>query len=387
MSKLLHFEGNTMDEARRRAQKQLGSDLDTTKIVRHGKEFYGGLYGFFQRQRFVIDVEIPESFATPPGRLEHLLDQNQDTVRVAALNQELATGNQITNEFDRELENVMADAQAAFATSAIPSLEAMPSLHRHDDGQSHDPQTDHPWPDDPHADRPQADVSTDKTSPAADAPPATTERGDPLSVRLARGGLKSEYLPDPESTQSAVALALRLDTIISAPIMPTHPGDVLILVGTLSEAARVAASIASSLDEEESVLVVSHRRLPASSSHTRARTPYEAGTLIVERRLEGVPSVVLLDQECRHDFVAKVVAAIRPEAICGVLPASWHKDQVLALEADVGHLDALALYDLLGTDCPAQLVGADWPLAYIDGWQATQLSIAARLIEAVEARR
>jgi hypothetical protein len=49
----------------------------------------------------------------------------------------------------------------------------------------------------------------------------------------------------------------------------------------------------------------------------------------------------------------------------------------------VGHLDALAIYGFVSTQRPAGLIGRAWPVAYVDGWEASPLSIAARLVEAI----
>jgi hypothetical protein len=51
----------------------------------------------------------------------------------------------------------------------------------------------------------------------------------------------------------------------------------------------------------------------------------------------------------------------------------------------VGRFAAIAIYGFLSTDRPAGLIGRGWPVAYLDGWEASPLSIAARLVEAVTA--
>jgi hypothetical protein len=65
------------------------------------------------------------------------------------------------------------------------------------------------------------------------------------------------------------------------------------------------------------------------------------------------------------------------------VPASWDEKRTRSLETLVGRFDALALHGLLSSDRPAGLIGRGWPIAYIDGWEANPLSIAARLVEAL----
>jgi hypothetical protein len=105
--------------------------------------------------------------------------------------------------------------------------------------------------------------------------------------------------------------------------------------------------------------------------------------MVLERRLSGHVSVVVLDSLCRAGFVPRTVAGLRPDTTWAVVPASWDEKRTRSLETLVGRFDALALHGLLSSDRPAGLIGRGWPIAYIDGWEANPLSIAARLVEAL----
>ena len=379
MSRPLRFEGKTMEVARLRARERLGADASELNVVRCGRELSGGLFGFFQQERFVIEVEEPRTSAGPvasqrasaperagarpvrseaagqeeeaalPDHLAQLLEATTDTVGVS---------------FDRELRGVLEDAEAVVSDAAgSTSLVAAALLPATEQGPP--PQSVAPVP---------AAISF-----GAGIPSAT------FRERLYAAGLAEEYLPDPLFSQPALALPLRLGTIPAARPVLSRPGDVVVLVGEVGESLRVAEELARGIDEDESVLVVSHRRLAPSPSNARARSPLEAGTVVLERRLNGLVSIVVLDTLCRSGFVPRAVAGLRPDAIWGVVPASWDEKRTRALEALVGRLDALALYGMLATDRPAGLIGRGWPVAYLDGWEANPLSIAARLVEAVKA--
>ena len=379
MSRPLRFEGKTMEVARLRARERLGADASELNVVRCGRELSGGLCGFFQRERFVIEVEEARTSAGPvasrqasapggadarpvrseaagtreqtplPDHLAQLLEATTDTVGVS---------------FDRELQGVLEDAEAVVSDAAgSTSLAAAPLC-----------------------------PTTEACPPPQSAPPAppaisfgTRIASATFRDRLYAAGLAEDYLPDPLFSQPALALPLRLGTIPAASPVLSRPGDVVVLVGEVGESLRVAEELARENDEGEPVLVVSHRRLAPAPGNARARSPLEAGTAVLERRLNGLVSIVVLDSSCRSGFVPRTVAGLRPDAIWGVVPASWDEQRTRALEALVGRLDALALYGMLATDRPAGLIGRGWPVAFLDGWEANPLSIAARLVEAVKA--
>jgi hypothetical protein len=357
-----------MEAARLRALEHLGTDVSELTVLRHGRELSGGLFGFFQRERFVIEVEDPASAparaplpqpaprqtAAPqdipvPDRLAALLEATTDTVGVS---------------FDRELKGVIEDAEAvvsdAAETSGLISASVLPVTE-------------------PYA------IQSDT---AQQPRPITLGLSETSSVslreRLAAAGLAEEYLPDPFFSQPALALPLRLGTLPSPCPVPSQPGEVLVVIGDVDESVKVAEQVARRIDEPEAVIVVSHRRLCPSPAHLRAHSPLEAGTMVLKRRLAGLVSIIVLDSFCRDGFVPSTVAGLKPDATWAVVPASWDEKRTRSLEALVGRIDAVAIHGFLSSDRPAGLIGRSWPVAYLDGWEANPLSIAARLVEAVK---
>ncbi len=434
MSRPLRFEGKTMEAARLRARETLGAEVAEMNVTRHGKELYGGLFGFFQRERYVIEVAdgevtAPQALEAPlassprrrqqaplapssapghqtplsassaprqegplgagafhsallealahdtvgvempsaeapasrhgtsgeipvPDRLAALLDNTTDTVGVS---------------FDRELKGVIEDAEAVVFDAAGTCYEAPSTITRPSERRS---------PPDP--------IRSAPSWFGLGVNDAAGLVGSSFSERLFAAGLAEEYLPDPLFSEPALALPLRLGTIPGPRPVVSGPGDVLVVVGDLDESLKVADQLARRLDEDDTVLVVSHRRLPCSMMHARARTALEAGTVVLERRLAGLVTLVVVDSACRNGFVPSTIAGIRPEAIWGVVPASWDERRVRSFERLVGHLDALGLYGLVSSERPAGLIGRAWPVAYVDGWEASPLCVAARLVEAVK---
>jgi hypothetical protein len=379
VSRPLRFEGKTMDAARRKAQESLGTDVSGLSVVRHGRELSGGLLGFFQRERFVIELAEPEAVSQPPSRQSHeetgpsidarlkALEMLSPSPRVpgeSSLSDRLAALAEGTNDtvgvsFDKELRGVLEDAEAVVSDAA-----GQASFSLNDPGRYVLP------PDD--------------LAPPTISFGAAEALGEGFRDRLRAAGLCEEYLPDPLFSHPALALPLRLGTIAPAAVVLLNPGDVLVLVGDVEEALVTAEDLERRIDEDDTVIVVSHRRLGPLGARARAHSPVEAGAMVLERRLAGLVTIIVLDLGCRNDFVPRTVTALRPEAIWAVVEASWDERRARRLEGLVGRLDALVLYGMLSTAHPAGLIGRGWPVAYIDRWEASPLSIAARLVAAVE---
>jgi hypothetical protein len=384
VSRPLRFEGKTMEAARHRAQESLGTDVSGLTVLRHGRELSGGLFGFFQRERFVIELAEPDPAPQPPSRREsarepvrevqsppdacpEALDKLAPSPKTSgedSLSERLAALAESTNDtvgvsFDRELRGVLADAEAVVSDAAgqgafiVESGEYPPPLS--------------------------------ETPPATVSFGATEAFGGLFRDRLFAAGLAEEYLPDPLFSHPALALPLRLGTIAPAGAVLGCPGDLLLLVGDADESLAIAEQLEAKIDEDDIVIVVSHRRLSRASKRARAHSPLEAGAMVLERRLAGLLTIVVLDSGCRNGFVPRTVIALRPEAIWAVLEASTDEKSARRLEGLVGHLDALVLYGMLTSPRPAGLIGRGWPLAYIDGWEASPLAVAARLVSLVEA--
>lgn len=379
-TKPLRFEGATMEDARRRAHDRLGEELEGARLVRSGKERYGGIYGFFQRQRFVIEVELSEAGersasprtltpeeTAPTPTLASLLDETTDTVRVAGF----------VNDFERELELVMADASSA-ATTGASSLPA-PSEQgdrrgttERDRGQT------------PSIESAIATIGETGFERSRDALPAqSAEPKDELSRLLSAAGLREQYLPLPAGITAGLGLARRLAALTSPPPPVLCAGEVVVLVGSVRDAIDIASTLAALSPAAGAVILASHRRLPASLGKTRASTAEEVGARVFEHRVEHRLSVVVVDAASRGEFVTQTVAGLHPGTIWGVVPASSTPAEVAELAGRCGRLDAIAIHGVLEAARPAALFGGRWPIAFVDGWRANPLTLAGRLLEAI----
>jgi hypothetical protein len=365
-----------MEEARRRAQDRLGADIESARVIRSGKERYGGVAGFFQQERFVIELELADTgeHETPmqaAPTLESLLDATTDTVSLAAFD----------NEFERELELVIAGATAGDVTTA--TSPAAPSLPPRADRRGDASLVARPASSKVSTTAPNRYLDTAPPRPPEGPTPSWTPPTGELVGRLAAAGLREEYLPQADDTNAGLQLARRLAELRHAPAPSLRRGEIIVIIGTVRETTDIASGVVAASPSTGTVIVASHRRLPASLSHPRAHTPQEAGALVFEQRLEGHLSVVIVDGECREEFITQTIAGLHPSTIWAVVPASSGPPEVAELATRCGRLDAIALYGLLTAERPAALIGEKWPIAFVDGWQASPLTLAARLLEAI----
>ena len=90
-------------------------------------------------------------------------------------------------------------------------------------------------------------------------PPRLSGNGSGTGSGVA--GLAEEYLPDPLFSHPALALPLRLGTIAPGPALVLRPVSVLALVGDAEVSLATADKLEQRIDEDDTVIVVSHRRL------------------------------------------------------------------------------------------------------------------------------
>ena len=299
-----------------RGPESLGTDVSELTVLRHGRELSGGLFGFFQtgtlRDRESRETPLPAA-ARPPGPAPARRPCLQPAPRPSR-----ATGHRRSRSprcaprgHDRHRRRVVRPrAQGRHRGRGGGRVRC-----RRDIGP-------HLW----------RSVARDRPWPAPPTPheePRTIRLGvaEASSVSLGparEAGLAEEYLPDPFFSQpgaGAAAAARHPSSALSGPV--PSPGDVLVLVGDVDESVKIAEQVARRIDEEEAVIVVSHRRLSPSPARLRARSPLEAGTMVLKRRLAGLVSIVVLDSLCREGFVPSTVAGLRPDATWAVVPASW----------------------------------------------------------------
>jgi len=130
----LQFEARTLQAARAKVRDELGADVADLSVVRHGRELSGGIFGFFQRARFVIEVEEPSE---PAGKLvgarrsPNTSAPEEECVSNTILSGLVdATSDTTSLTFAEALESVLADAQAAVADVqpiyAPPGIASVP---------------------------------------------------------------------------------------------------------------------------------------------------------------------------------------------------------------------------------------------------------------------
>ncbi len=50
------FEGRSQAEIRAKVRRDLGVEINDLNVLRHGRQRYGGVFGFFQRERWLVEV-------------------------------------------------------------------------------------------------------------------------------------------------------------------------------------------------------------------------------------------------------------------------------------------------------------------------------------------
>jgi hypothetical protein len=411
------FEGRSTEEVRAKVRRELNADIEDLKILRHGRERHGGIFGFFQKERWLLEVEIPDAappeparrvapwrHATPAAPYQSAPDQtgshqaptaaprraSAEAQRAAAMSAPASethfdallaeTTDVVTVDFTRAFADVLADAESAVSgqdpLAAIPTPAVLAPV----------PTTVEPMP---------STVEPVPTTGGALVGP------DDLRIRatLITTGLPNELLPDPTEAHPELGLLRRLQTLPEGPSVPDGPGDVLLLVGALAETLALAERLLPG-DDTPGAIVVATQAPPAGggpgvdgsavtewTSRRVATTAKQAGMRVFQRRAAGLATIVVLDAAAGDSFVRKVAAGIRPQATWGVVPAGWTPERTELLAQRCGGMDAIALYDFLKGEHPGQLLGAAWPVTYLDGWVANPVSITARLMELVATPR
>ncbi|MCU1492025.1 MAG: hypothetical protein JWM85_3430 [Acidimicrobiaceae bacterium] len=411
MRNLRRFEGTEPAEVRAQVLSELGPDAI---MVRAGKERSGGLFGFFEREIFVIEAEPPDpkgasspgaDVATrfgepsvPDGRETHeggsetalrrLVEGTADVVSLVGRSGWAAPPEQAQDPSALP----SSDALAVGFTSILEEAEAALAGKARSGADFREP----------------LDASTEQVparyTPAVSATPAPVPTGiipgispaadNAVSVarsRLSRLGLPAPLQPalDAPSLPYSLgpALALSLEALPPAPEVPALADAVVVTTGPRGAALELAKALACRLglgDEALLVLGAGPAARQSSGGPRRYASALKLATAVAERRIAGRSSVVVVElPDDLSDLVQlhDAVAATRPEQVWASVPANTSVAQLARLAEHAGGLEALALADLDDAERPAELLTCDIPVAFLDGRPASALLWAARLLE------
>lgn len=444
MPNLLRFEGNTPEEARRKAAEALGNDV---VIVRAGRERSGGLLGFFEHEVFVLEIDAEASSPAPAtageqqrstrrrppagDRLDALAEDVQDDLDIPSLGSRRAAPTRrfcaedlpppagdaarapllpeaapaaplasISREFSEVLEEAEATVAAARAGGDDDLLTALSSATV--DGVL-PPARCEPPPAPTGPPRPVALAGPEAAEDGHTAALETVRRrgrgrghadveldgGEQASHSPVAGLLRDLGLPDrllPELGEPAdLGLLAKLRQLPPAPPLPDEPDAVVLVAGSAQHLGSLSLSLARRLGiGAEAVIAVSTRpqRLLASAAYVASAR--DAAAEVADRRIARRPSVVAVDARVAGPLprvIAEVTSAVRPDACWAVVPARTDLDQLHALAEALRGIDALCLVELDEAERPAAALAGGYPVAALDRRAATPLMWAARLLD------
>jgi hypothetical protein len=175
-----------------------------------------------------------------------------------------------------------------------------------------------------------------------------------------------------------------------APMFTSTPGQVIVVVGEVSSAMRVARVLAHELRVDPTAV---HLAMPSSATGPdlpngpllsevsdiamrRQRWQHSDGCTIV------VVEAAILPADNR--WLAAVVSALAPTFTWGVAQASTKVNDILAWSSLIGDVDALALVNVPATADPAGALAGPLPVGLLDGKRATVTRWMAMLTDGGE---
>jgi hypothetical protein len=361
------FEGATSEEAVRLARQELGADAP----VRCWRTRQGGLFGFFARERYIAGLEPPPGAIDPdrpacppqaaqprataaeanpmnrtrrsrpsgrsapasdpavvtsgPPEPSEQAEQTEQTLWAALVEEttdEVVLGSRMS---EVAFSDVLAEAEAA--VSSADQVAVAEPVH---------PPTPAP--------------------PTAD--PAPVDGLGPVLVEL---GVPEAYCPDPGES-NLDDLVRSLGRLPTAPPLPSRPGAVIVVVGSLRDARALGERVQAALGLLPADLVVAERTDAVRQRILRRRTRKNTTVVVVEASLASRSMA----------SVAPWVTKLRPDHVLGVVPATAKRSDVLHWGGQLGPVDALGLSGVADTATPGELMGA-LPISHLDGSEASAL--------------
>jgi hypothetical protein len=319
------FVGRSAEEAVERARSILGAEVK----VRCWKTRRGGVLGFFAREVFVAGVKEPQGTSKAPPRTEDpalrrsLIDATAPTLDalVAATSDEVTFGSNDPAAEDHAFRDVLAQAEAALNDAVFDDAAWL------------------------------LDDAAVAPAIVSDAPRSDL---DAFRASLETLGLPLAYRPSSyESVLDGLARSLAALPVPTA--LPSSPGAVIAVVGSRRDARTAAQEVATSLELDESDVIVS-----CDDPAVRRR--------IARRKRSARVTVVVLEAAVRgrtFDSAREELARMAPDYVLGVVGATLKCADVERWRSEL-RIDALALRRWDDTETPAELLAA-LPVYSVDG--------------------
>lgn len=398
------------------------------RIVQAEKVRRGGVGGFFAHERFHIQVEVSELRGTgslaqgrgsnPVRSVMDLVDRlNQEeealhrdvkhTSRVATSSLALAApavastpgsaarpGPHAPSESPPQT-NVIRFSSASSApvsTQSASFAAVMSRLEKSIDSPALAPVGGSLGPWTPlTAARPQRAIManpTSKPTPPMPAPaPAPLSNGAKMAARATRMGVPAHVLAGTEEPTDVCRRLLDwVESRPGAPMIVSTPGQVIVVVGEITAAMRVAGVLARELRVDPAAI---HLAISASSTSHDVPVGRLLSEVPVGRLLSDISDIAMRRTRWQHSvgstivvveagmapadrgWLAAVVSALAPTFTWAVAQASTKVNDVVSWASAVGHVDALALVNVQVTGDPAAALAGPLPVGLLDGQRAT----------------
>lgn len=399
------------------------------RIVRAEKVRRGGVGGFFARERFHIQVEVSELRGIPPTAPGHSGSPVRSVMDlVARLNQEeealhrdvIDTPRTIASSRPRAVlsaasaltsaarpatsvppegpahTNVIrfsSASSAAVSTQSASFADVMSRLEQSIDsramtavGESLGPRKT-PVVAAPSQRAVTANLTSRSTLPQRAPVPSPLSSGAKMAARATRMGVPAHILAGTEeSTDVCRRLLDWVESRPTAPMIVSTPGQVIVVVGAITAAMRVAVVLARELRVDQAAI-----HLAVSASSTCHDVPM--GRLLSEvpvgRLLSDVSDIAMRRTRWQHSvsstivvveaglppadrgWLAAVLSALAPTFTWAVAQASTKVSDVVSWASVVGRVDALALVNVNVTGDPAAALAGPLTVGLLDGERAT----------------
>ncbi len=377
----LVFEGPDPEQLLVEAWSKHGTSVRISEPVCVRK---GGLYGFFSKLHYRIEVEPlearepatstsqdaarePVASASPAEMLERLVDTTEDVLEIHG---------PARRSFDDVLDGVassLGDEPGNFDADLSSGL-ARGELAPH-----HPPAVANHSP---------SPAPGDTADPGDTAAPATDARGGATSGtvraadRLLAIGVPPELLSRATDVDGAWDLAEAVFSLLPvARPLPSVPGALLAVVGELGRALELAGELADELGLDGTELALASPAPPpfafpadlAVSDTTRAAALAPGW----RRDRVGVVAVDAASPGASATWVRQVLRALRPSATWAVVSAISKSEDVEHFASSIGGVDALALDGIALTVTPAAVLRSGIPVARLDGMPASPAAWSA----------
>lgn len=220
------------------------------------------------------------------------------------------------------------------------------------------------------------------SSPAAAAvPQAGVQRATSLALRrqLLEIGVPVDRVPG-DAVHLYAAIEQLVQAMPSAPVAPSRPGEILVVVGAARDVVSAADGLLTATPTAFGTIwtfgcpaASGTRRIPANGATVLADVEH-ARTVAAEARAEHsgpLLIVIATDTTTGRELAADVIAAVSPDAVWAAVDATRKPADSRRALAPAGRIDGLIVTHAERSSSPATVWELDLPISLVDGRAST----------------